>query len=503
MPRSVKPMRCGAERPAFSDPEWFFEMEFEGRRAFLEKRGGDCRIRGVRGAGEALWNDLSDLRAENALIDGVLVVPDDHGRPSKKLLQNALEEGADDRLAFYAFDLLYYDEFDLRALELVERKAALRAILPDSPRLLFADHVPGNGEAFVHVARSAGIACAIAKRSGSTYRPGPSEDWVRIDLDAVPGTGDISVDEALAGAREVLPARRFSFTNLEKVFWPAEGFTKGDLVVYYEAVALTLLPYLEDRPVHMNRYPDGIDGKSFYQRQVKEGFPDWIPVYVVESGSKDEPMRQFVCNDADTLLFMIQQGSIDLHPWLSRHQDPDSPDWAVIDLDPKGAPFRDVVRIAREVGKLLRGVGLRPLVKTSGSTGIHIHVPLVPGYTYDHSRMFCEGVARIIAREHPDIATVERVIGQREGKVYIDFLQNRKSQTIVPPYSARPVRGATVSAPLEWDELDSDLALSQFTIQTMPTRLEERGDLFRAALTDKQELLPAIEALQEHLLEGG
>ena len=297
--------------------------------------------------------------------------------------------------------------------------------------------------------------------------------------------------------------RRFSFTNLDKVYWPVEGFTKGDLVAYYESVSDVLLPYLEERPIHMNRYPDGIDGKSFYQRQVKEDFPDWIPVQEVESDRKGETMRQFVCNDRDTLLFMANQGSIDLHPWLSRRGTPDEPDWAVIDLDPKGAPFRDVKRIAREIGKLLRGIGMRPLAKTSGSTGIHVYVALEAGYTYEHSRMFCELVARVIAREHGDVATIERVIGQREGKVYLDFLQNRRSQTIVPPYSVRPVRGATVSAPLEWDEIDSELEPGLFTIQTMPPRLVERGDLFRAALTDRHDLLPAIEALGEHLSEGG
>jgi len=171
----------------------------------------------------------------------------------------------------------------------------------------------------------------------------------------------------------------------------------------------------------------------------------------------------------------------------------------VIDLDPKLAPFRHVVTIARATGKLLHSIGLRPLLKTSGKTGLHVYVPLPSGYTYEQSRMFAEGVARLVVRDLPDIATVERTIPGREGKVYVDFGQNRRSQTVVPPYSVRPVRGATVSAPLSWDELTDDLTPARFTIQTMVPRLEELGDLFRPALDDPQDLLPAAAALEQYL----
>jgi bifunctional non-homologous end joining protein LigD len=167
----------------------------------------------------------------------------------------------------------------------------------------------------------------------------------------------------------------------------------------------------------------------------------------------------------------------------------------VIDLDPKEAPFGDVVKIAREVGRLLRGIGLVPLLKTSGSTGLHVFVGLRPGYSYAQSEMFCEGVARVVARDMPEIATVERSLAARDGKVYIDFGQNRKGQTVVPPYVVRPVRGATVSTPLAWDELEGDLEIAHFTIQNVPERLARLGDRFRPVLTEGQELEGAIEAL--------
>jgi bifunctional non-homologous end joining protein LigD len=183
---------------------------------------------------------------------------------------------------------------------------------------------------------------------------------------------------------------------------------------------------------------------------------------------------------------------------MSRVESQDSPDWAVIDLDPKEAPFADVVRIAREVGRLLRGIGLVPYLKTSGSSGLHVFVGLASGYTYAHSEMFCESVARIVVREMPEIATVERSLAERGGKVYVDFGQNRKGQTVVPPYVVRPVRGASVSTPLAWDELDSDLQISHFTLQNVPERLERLGDLFRPVLVEPQDLGAAIGRLEEY-----
>ena len=300
--------------------------------------------------------------------------------------------------------------------------------------------------------------------------------------------------EAGAPRARAAPRSRVKLTNLGKVFWLAEGFTKGDLVAWYESVAELLLPYLEDRPVHMNRFPDGIEGKSFYQRRAKEDAPEWIERVRFED--EDEPEDYMLCNSRDALLWFANQGSIDLHPWMSRRQTPGSPDYAVIDLDPKQAPFADVVRIARATGKLLVGIGIRPLLKTSGKTGLHVVVPLVEGYSYDQARGFCEAVARIVARELPDIATVERTISEREGKVYVDYGQNARGQTVVPPYAVRPVPGATVSMALDWDELSGELAPSMFTIRTAPSRIAELGDLFRPLLFDRQELLAAIEALQ-------
>jgi bifunctional non-homologous end joining protein LigD len=206
-----------------------------------------------------------------------------------------------------------------------------------------------------------------------------------------------------------------------------------------------------------------------------------------------------MCNNRRALLTLINTGSIDLHPWFSHQGSLDSPDWAVLDLDPKEAPFSSVIKIARAAGRLLRGLGLEPYLKTSGSTGLHVYLPLKPGYTFEQSRMFCEAVARLLVRDHPDLATVERAVSRREGRVYVDFLQNRREQTVVPPYVVRPVEAASVSMPLEWDVLEEDFRIEDFNLVSAPRRLERTGDLFRTALSRPQDLAPAIQALEKML----
>ena len=486
-------MMPGGERTAFRDPDWLFEMEFAGRRALARKAYDDIALSGAP-TPPHVAQALAALRADVALLDGVLVATDESGRPSRRALDDALATNDCGELAYYAFDLLQWEDYNLRALPLVDRKAGLRAIVGRRQGVLFVDHVIGDGTTLMQAIADAGLPAAIAKRATSPYTPTPSNDWLRVPVGA----------NATSPSRQPAPSApraRFQPTNLDKIFWPAEGYTKGDLIAYYAAVADAILPHLRHRPVHFNRFPDGIDGKSFYQREVKQGTPDWVGRAAVPHDG--QTVAHHVIDDRDSLLYAANLGSIDLHPWLSSVDTFEQPDYAVIDLDPKQAPWGHVVRIARAAGRLLRGIGLRPLLKTSGKTGMHVFVPLQPGYAYEHSKMFSEAVARVLVRELPDIATIERLPQHRDGKVYVDFLQNRKSQTIVPPYSARPVRGASVSAPLEWDELeDSALTPLLFTLQTMPQRVAERGDLFAKALTDRQDLMPAIAALEE-VLRGG
>jgi bifunctional non-homologous end joining protein LigD len=505
IPEDVVPMEPGDVAAPFSDPSWLFEMKFVGRRLLATKQGD--RIHLHTKSGEDLTSrfpkivrELLTLRVENGLLDGVLVALDEGKRPSPEKLDRLLKGDGKESAYFYAFDLLYYEDWDIRDLPLVERKTILDSIIPKLTHILFVDHVRGRGDALHDMTVAAGLAGVIAKDSAGSYLAGPSPGW--RDIPAQPSEENQGGDvlETLRQAAPKRTERTIKYTNRNKVFWPGEGYTKGDLITYYEQIADWLLPYLNERPIHMLRYPDGIEGKLFYQKDAPGHVPDWIEKEPIDSESRGEPIRYIICNDRATLLYMINLGSIDLHPWFSRRGSLETPDWAIIDLDPKEAPFTHVVKVARTLGKLLRGIGLRPYLKTSGKTGLHIVIPLLTEYTYQQARTFCEGVARYVANEHKDIATVERVVSQRGKRVYIDYLQNHQGQTIVPPYVVRPVPGAQVSAPLDWDELDSELHPSQFTIKTMPERLSRLGDIFRGTLTDKQNLLPAIEALQKNYL---
>jgi bifunctional non-homologous end joining protein LigD len=496
--RGPAPRRPGLMEPTegfepFSDPAWMFEPGFVGRRVLVTIEADKTSLRSdtedLAPLLPRIVKELESVRAETAILDGVLVALDAESRPSREALDEKLS-GDGQGVMLYLCDALYAEEWDLRSLPLRERKAALRGLLPELKRVLPVDPIAERGAELAEAAAGAGLPAIVAKRAESPYKAGPSDDWRLI---------------AVGGRKRTKPATRAAaapapspLTNPRKVYWPEQGYTKADLYAYYDRIADHILPYLRERPLHMYRWPDGVRGKSFYQKALPDGLPDWVETANV-AREGEEPAHYIVCNDRRTLLHLINLGSIDLHPWFSHRGSLDSPDWAVLDLDPKDAPFSSVIKIAREAGKLLRGLGLEPFLKTSGSSGLHVFIPLAPGYTYEQSRMFCEAVARLLVRDHGDIATVERVIGRREGKVYVDFLQNRREQTVVPPYVARPVEAASVSMPLEWDELESDFRVADFTIANAPARVERTGDLFRPALSKQQDLGPAIAALGNYL----
>jgi bifunctional non-homologous end joining protein LigD len=299
--------------------------------------------------------------------------------------------------------------------------------------------------------------------------------------------------------------RTVPFTNLDKVFWPDEGYTKGDLIEYYERISPWLLPYLEDRPLVLTRFPDGIEGKSFYQKDAPVWAPDWLRTVTVWSESAERELNYFVADDVETLLYLANLGTIPLHVWHSRTESLARPDWCLLDLDPKDAPFEHVVEVALFLHELCDVIGLPHYVKTSGSTGLHVLVPLGRRMTYEQSRLLGQLMAHVTAAELSDIATVERVIEKRAGKVYVDFLQNRHGQLMAAPFAVRPKPGATVSAPLAWEEVGPGLSLGDYTIRTVPVRMEskEAGDPMRPVLAGNPDLLGALERLQKRLRAGG
>ncbi len=238
-----------------------------------------------------------------------------------------------------------------------------------------------------------------------------------------------------------------SFSNLKKIFWPAEGYTKGDLIEYYRSVGPWLLPYLKDRPLVLTRYPDGIEGKSFYQKDAPEFAPEWMRTIPIWSEDTQREIRYFVCDSLEALLYIANMGSIPLHLWASRVESLERPDWCVLDLDPKEASFSDVVKVARVIHELCEEVELPNFVKTTGKTGLHVLLPLGRQCTYEQSRTLGELLARLVIRKLPKITTITRVIQKRGPKVYLDYLQNRRGQTIVGPVQrASAARGHGLDA---------------------------------------------------------
>ena len=272
------------------------------------------------------------------------------------------------------------------------------------------------------------------------------------------------------------------FTHLSKVYWPDDNVTKRDMFNYYYKIAEYILPYLKDRPMSLNRFPGGIKSKGFYQKDVTGKAPDWAKTFA-HTTDEGKHNQYLLGDDEATLLWMASLGCIEMNPWFSRAKTPDNPDYCVIDLDPdKSNTFDQVITVAQEVKKVLDEIGVESFCKTSGSTGIHIYMPLGAAYTYDQSQMFARIIVNHVNEQLPDFTSVERMIADRKGKMYLDFLQNRPGATIACPYSLRPKPGATVSMPLHWDEVKHGLKMTDFTIFNAADRLKETGDLFKGAL---------------------
>jgi len=294
-----------------------------------------------------------------------------------------------------------------------------------------------------------------------------------------------------------IDGHELSFTHLSKVFWPKEKYTKRDLLNYYYQVAPFILPYLEDRPQSLNRHPNGINAPGFYQKNVSGKVPEWIETFPYHSEGDKEDKEFLVCTGEASLMYMISLGCIELNPWSSRVKSPDNPDWCIIDLDPdKKTPFDKVIEAAQVTRTILDAAGIESYCKTSGSTGLHVYFPLGAKYTYEHSKEFARVVVQRVNTEIPAYTTIERTVSARKGRMYLDFLQNRPQATIAAPYAVRPKPGATVSAPLHWEEVKKGLSMQDFTIVTMGQRLREVGDLFKPVLGKGIDMAKALKKLE-------
>jgi bifunctional non-homologous end joining protein LigD len=599
-PAGVQVMKPETRDRPFTREGWLFELKYDGFRMLAAGGAGEARLSYKRGMDATrifpeIARAVADLPFRSLILDGEAVVVDETGRPNfQKLQRRGLRTRAveyvraahESPAAFFAFDLLAFEDFDLRPLPLSERKALLAQVLTGAEGpVRYLDHVPERGEDLYAAVQQLGLEGIVGKRDGSPYRGGYSADWLKIRVDqsadfavvgfnpapggfnklhlatflkgdgqrfeyagtvgtgftnAVmkdlrarldagrradppePGAGgrstvwvvpelvaevrykeltegghlrhpvflrlrdDKTVEECFRPGTEPEEAeaaepvaeagKAVSFTNLDKVFWPEEGYTKGDLIEYYRAVAPWMLRFLQDRPLMMDRYPDGIKGKSFFQRAAAP------------------------CEDVETLLSLVNLGAIPFHIPASREAASDFPDWCILDLDPKTAPFAHVVEIALAARDLCGEIEMPTFVKTSGGSGLHILLPMGGQLDHDRVRQLAELLARVLVDRLPGIATTARSISARRGRVYVDALQNGRGKLLAAPYSARPRPGATVSTPLTWREVDDRLDVGAFNIKTVPKRLQKKkDDPLLPVLTETPDLARALALLAERV----
>ncbi|MBO9561870.1 MAG: non-homologous end-joining DNA ligase [Niastella sp.] len=290
--------------------------------------------------------------------------------------------------------------------------------------------------------------------------------------------------------------RSLKLTNLSKVYFPDEGISKGDVIAYYNAMADHILPYLKNRPLSLKRNPNGITDKGFYHKDAAEEGPSWIKSFDEFAESSQKVVNYIVCNDKATLIYLANLGCIEMNPWNSTTRTPDKPTYLMIDIDPSGKnTFDQVISVAQAVQEVLNRAGAVSYCKTSGATGLHVYVPLNAKYTYEIAREFAHIVATLVQEQLPGITSLERSLKKRGNKIYVDYLQNSKGQTLASAYSLRPVPGASVSTPLLWKEVKSGLHPSQFTIYNIEKRVKKLGDIFYMVLKEGNNLKGCLKNL--------
>jgi bifunctional non-homologous end joining protein LigD len=431
-------------------------------------------------------------------IDGQVVVLDRDGRPDPIALERRRDGASTDLdhpAILFAFDLLSVDGRWLGGLGLEKRKAILEIAVEGIGPILMATHVAERGDSVAEaLASRAPDVSILARRRASKYIAGPSEDWIGCDPPREPpariAAGGSKGDTGLEG----LPLK---LTNLDKVFWPEKGYTKGDLLRYYRAVAPHLLPHLVDRPIVLTRHPDGIHGKSFFQHNAPGAKSAWLRTARIQMSKR--PRDYFLADDLESLLYLVNLGTIPLHVWPSRVESIERPDWCAIDLDRGERGFVEVVEVALRVRELCESIELPSFPKTSGGGGMHVLIPLGGQLSFDQSRALGELVARSIVARHPTLATVELSIAGRGGRVLIDHLVNARGRMLVSPYAVRPLPRATVSTPLAWSEVGGGLDPGAFTIETVPGRLAAIGDPWASLLETAADVPRALALLSERL----
>ena len=465
VPRKIKPMLPLASRVSPNGAQWIFEADHEGLRAIaeVEKNRSHLYSKSFLSFDKKFPHIIKELESfdKTMVLDGKILT---RGKKS----------------VYEIFDILFFDGHDLRNQPLRQRKQILQTAFSVSAVLQRLSPLknPKEGDD------------VVAKNLDSLYHSGISRDWLQVTiLSSTKRPPNFSKSSSMSPEEARL-------THLDKVFFPEDKITKGDLLEYYRKVSAFILPHLKDRPESLNRHPNGIHSAGFYQKDMTGYHPRWLKTVRLFSESADKSIDYVAVQDERSLLYIVNLGCIEINPWFSRIGSLENPDFLVIDLDPDGNPFSEVIEIAHAFNQILNAIGAENYCKTSGASGIHIGVPLGAKYDFETARNFSESVCEIVNQKYPKITSMERNPQRRRNKIYLDYMQNRKAQTLAAPYCIRPQLGAPVSMPLRWKELTAKVTPGQFNIHNAPQRITKVGDLWGPILHDSVDLAGCLKALQ-------
>lgn len=623
----VKPMLAQISDKPFDDADWVFEVKWDGYRAVAETGKERTRLYSRNGLSflrlyPRVAEELKKIK-EEAILDGEIVVLNEHNKPDFQKLQQ-YDQHPSLPILYYVFDCISYRGKSIAELPLLERKEIARKLLPKSAVIKYSDHVSGNGSDFFSQVVSMDLEGMIAKRSDSHYLPGKrTRDWLKIknhntqeaviagytaprgsrqyfgalilgifsgkklkyightgtgfnnevlkkvydrlsplQRDTSPFDGRVSVNAPVtwvdpkivcevkftemteegilrhpvflglridkaaeetttldaavkshsrSGAPPTAHAPKKSgrkrnsatrhgdevvISHPDKIYFPQERITKGDVVAYYQDIHRYIMPYLRNRPQSLRRTPNGIMNKGFFHKDAGGEAPDWVETVAIPSESAGKTIHYILCNNRATLSYLNNLGCIELNPWNSRVSALDRPDYLVIDLDPsEHNTFDQVIEAAQAVKEVFDKAGAPVWCKTSGASGLHLYAPLKAQYSYDEIRDFAAVIAGMTQEKLPATTTLERPLSKRKGRIYLDYQQNKRGQTVASVYSVRPYPGATVSTPLLWKEVKRGLHPSQFTMGNIRRRLERTGDLFEGVLHEKINLKKCLKNL--------
>lgn len=609
----IQPMLASATKEIFNDPDWVYELKWDGYRilAHISPKGVLLQSRNginLNTKFPKLAQELDGIE-HDCILDGEVVVLDKNGVSQFGELQNYPE--ANGVLRFYVFDMLYLNGYSMLDLPLTDRKQLIPEVIEGLEIPQFCDHIEAMGTALFEKATAAGMEGVMAKHRDSTYAPASrTEKWLKIksvesidalicgytdsvgggaafgslilgirDNDKIKYIGNCGsgfsekfrttllermapyrtnenpfgkklslkgrkpnwmvltlscevnysertkngllrnpvfkrlLNRPISDVKAVKPKTKrvasasretieidglpVPISNIDKVYWPESGLTKYDLIDYYLQVSKYMLPHLTGRPQSLHRHPNGILEDGFYQKD-NENVPEWMQTVTVYSKSSERDIEYLLCQNTASLIYMANLGCIEINPWNSRVGQLEHADYGIIDLDPpEGMEFKEVIKIAKEFKSVLDAADIQGFCKTSGSKGLHIFIPMGAKYTYEEVRNFIKLLCHFVLQRLPKIATMERRIKNREGKIYLDYLQNRRGHTIASVYSVRPLPKAPVSMPIHWDELKHGLSPQKYNMKNVLERLEKQDDLFNPLLNLSFDMETAINKLEK------